>query len=62
MQSAVAKPFGDAEGEEQSSERKAHQGDDEGEPAGVGVRSGGAESSENGLEKHGGEQSCADHR
>ena len=60
-QASIPEPFGDAESEEQSTEGKAHERDDEGEPAGVGVRAGGAESAKKRLKDESGEQAGADH-
>ena len=61
MKAAVAEPFGDAEGEQQSSEWKTHECDNECEPTGIGAGAGGAESAEQGLKQDRGEYSRAHH-
>jgi len=59
---AVAKPLGKAEGEEQSAEGQAHEGDNESEPSGVGACAEARVAAEEGDEEKHAEQACCDHR
>ena len=61
-QAAVAKPFGDSEGEKKSAKWDAHERDDEGEPAGIGAGACGAEAAEQRLKQNCGQHARAHHR
>src|ERR1017187_6405119 len=52
----VAQSFGQSQHRHQPATRNAHQGNDEGEPAGVGVRSSGREAAQQGLQQHRGQK------
>jgi hypothetical protein len=59
---AVAEPFCYAQGEQQASEGDAREGDDEGEPAGVGAGAGGREAAEHCNQQQAGHEARTEDR
>jgi len=59
---AVAKPLGDAQNEQEAAEGDAHEGDDEGEPAGVCGGTGGRKTAKDSQKQQACEYAGANHR